>query len=111
MVFLMNHSRLLMVLLAGTACIATWVYHDATLAQEKASRAQGMQWEYKIMYPLTLAKLAVAPEAWDPDGEYTTEIEEKGLNKLGAENWELVNVMSLGVTRYHYAFKRPKAPK
>lgn len=108
----MNHSRLLIVLLAAVACMGTWIYHDATVAQERAIPISGTQWEYKIMYPLTLAELAVAPVAWDPDAdEYTTEVEEKALNKLGAENWELVNVMHLGVLRYHYSFKRPKSLK
>jgi hypothetical protein len=105
----MNHSRLLIVLLVAVACTATWIYRDVAFAQERATPISGTQWEYKIMFPTDIAILAAAPNK--PSSVYSTEVEEMGLNKLGAENWELVDVAYLGVTTYHYSFKRPKTPK
>ena len=107
----MNHSRLAIATLAAVACLATWLCRDATPAQEKVSRAPGTQWEYKIMFGRDLAELAAAPNPYDPNTDNTNEVEEKGLNKLGAENWELVDVMYVGPNAYHYSFKRPKTPK
>ena len=105
----MNHSRLLIVVLVVVACMGTWIYHDVTVAQERAIPFPGTQWEYKIMFPADIAQLAAAPDK--PGSGYPAEVEEEGLNKLGAENWELVDVAYLGVTTYHYSFKRPKTPK
>src|SRR5260221_97958 len=47
----MNHSRRLIILLVAVACIGTWIYHDVTVAQERAIPVPGTQWEYKIMFP------------------------------------------------------------
>ena len=105
----MNHSRRLIILLVAVASMGTWIYHDVTVAQERAIPIRGTQWEYKIMFPTDIAILAAAPNK--PSDVFSTEVEETGLNKLGAENWELVDVAYLGPTTYHYSFKRPKTPK
>jgi hypothetical protein len=105
----MNHSRLLIVLSVAVACLGTWIYHDVTVAQERAIPIPGTQWEYKIMYGADLVELAAAPDK--PGSDNSIAVVEKGLNKLGAENWELVDVTYLGVNTFQYSLKRPKTSK
>lgn len=89
--------------------MGTWIYHDVTVAQERAAPVPATQWDYKIIYGLDLVELAAAPDK--PGSDNSTQVMEKGLNKLGAENWELVDVTYLGVNTFQYSFKRPKTPK
>jgi hypothetical protein len=93
---------------AAVTCLATWISRDATLAQEKETA--GAKWEYKIMSSEDLAKIS-APDNFKVRSAYEQEEEEKGLNKLATENWELVNVAPSPPYTYRYVFKRLKAAK
>ncbi len=85
----------------------TWISRDATLAQEKGNAAA--KWEYKIMNSGDLAKIA-APDKFKVRSAYEHEEEEKGLNKLAMDNWELVDVQPSPPYTYRYVFKRKIAP-
>jgi hypothetical protein len=104
----MNRSRLLILTIAAVVSLATWIFRDATLAQEKGTA--GATWEYKIMDSGDLAKIA-APDNFKVQSAYDKEEEEKGLNKLATETWEMVAVAPSPPYTYRYVFKRPKAAK
>ena len=106
----MNRSRLLLLTSIAVACLATWVSRGSTFAQEKRITGSTAQWDYKIMSSDDLARLG-APNGFKPQSGYANEVEEKGLNKLGAENWELVGVTTYGPYSFRYFFKRSKAEK
>jgi hypothetical protein len=86
------------VVLAGACCLST--------SAQPADPPKTVQWENRVLDGYRLGQLGGAKEL--DSGGY--EDIEKGLNKLGAEGWELVAVRSRGpaISENDYYLKRPK---
>jgi hypothetical protein len=94
-------------LLSGTVvvalCVGTWLAGDALRAQGKAGpAAPAARWEYKIMTHWDLAHLGDPQEKPEPGVTHLAALG-KGLDRLGAEGWELG-----AVDERVYYLKRPR---
>jgi hypothetical protein len=90
----------------GTAVVVTIGVLLVNDRARTAEPAKPVQWEYRVLFSTDLAKMGGLK-----DGESATQLHvERGLDKLGADGWELVDASGSGplATRFHY-LKRPKA--
>jgi len=105
----MTRSRFLLPVVFAVACLGTWIIcRNDLLAQQKPPHRTGNQWEYKVVYEKEIAELG-SPH----DGDVGFESEQRGLDKMGSEGWELVAICDLSPgsqrdARWYY-LKRPKS--
>src|SRR5690349_3240268 len=101
----MNRPRALFMLVAVVVCSVLCIGRDSLTAEVKAVPTATAEWEYKLMDDQ--AVLGLGPKEGQLSFGHTLEA---GLNKLGAEGWELVTV-SKPAQNLVYFFKRPKAAR
>lgn len=79
-----------------------------SVQQNKEETKRPLKWEYKILIDSDVGKVG----GDHPGGEYyymSTDAQEKGLNKLAEDGWELVYIRPvLGGKNLWYYFKRAK---
>ena len=101
----MNRPRVLFTLVAVVVCSALCIGRDSLTAQVKAVPVATTEWDYKLMDDQ--AVLDLGPK----EGQLAIGHRlEAGLNKLGAEGWELITVSKPGQYQIYF-FKRPKAAR
>ena len=101
----MNRLRVLFMLVAVVVCSALCISRDSLTAQEKAVPVATTEWEYKLMDDHAFFEL------FPKEGKLNYgHMVEAGVNKLGAEGWELIAVLKPG-QELAYFFKRPKAAR
>ena len=101
----MNRPRVLFTLIAVVICSALCIGRDSLTAQVKAVPVATTEWEYKLMDDR--AVLELGPK----EGQLSFGLRlEAGLNKLGAEGWELITVSKPGQDLIYF-LKRPKAAR
>ena len=101
----MNRPRVLFTLVAVVVCSALCIGRDSLTAQVKAVPVATTEWEYKLMDDR--AVLELGPKEGQLAFGHRLEA---GLNKLGAEGWELITVSKPGQDLIYF-FKRPKAAR
>jgi len=101
----MNRPRVLFVLVAVVVCSALCIGRDSLTAEVKAVPVATTEWEYKLMDDP--AVLELGPKEGQPSFGHALQA---GLNKLGAEGWELITVSKPGPNLVYF-FKRPKAAR
>jgi hypothetical protein len=95
----------LFTLVAVVVCSALCIGRDSLTAQVKAVPAATTEWEYKLMDDHAFFELG------PKDGKLSRgHVLGEGLNKLGAEGWELITVLKPD-EGLAYFFKRPKADR
>jgi len=102
----MTSSRILAVAVIASVAAGT-IFVDVPRAEDKAVPGAGVKWEYKVLPRDAVIKLGAPDGAENVDLE-TWEVEERGLNKLGALKWELVLVGGHVPNAWYY-LKRPRA--
>ncbi len=101
----MNRLRALFTLVAVVVCSALFIGRDSLTAQVKAVPVATTEWEYKLMDDHAFWELG------PKDGKLSYgHVVGAGLDKLGAEGWELITVLKPG-QELAYFFKRPKAAR
>ena len=101
----MNRLRVLFTLVAVVVCSALCIGRDSLTAQVKAVPVATTEWDYKLMDDQ--AVLDLGPKEGQLAFGHRLEA---GLNKLGAEGWELITVLKPG-QELAYFLKRPKAAR
>jgi hypothetical protein len=101
----MNRPRVLFTLVAVVVFSALCIGRDSLTAQVKAVPVATTEWEYKLMDDH--AVLELGPKEGQPSFGHRLEA---GLNKLGAEGWELITVSKPGPDLIYF-LKRPKAAR
>lgn len=101
----MNRLRVLFTLVAVVVCSALCIGRDSLTAQVKAVPVATTEWEYKLMDDPAVFELG------PKEGQLAFGLVlQAGLNKLGAEGWELITVSKPGQNLIYF-FKRPKADR
>ena len=107
----MNQRRFwLLIFLAAAVCLGTWLARGALFAQEKAVPAvPARAWEYQILGQIEVSRLGI-PGLKLEAGVVRLDALRKGLDKLGAEGWELAAVECSPNYPFYY-LKRPRSTK